>query len=218
MKKILPILLCYVLSASQVFALSGGPVFNTGSVKPTGSYSGVIEGVTETDDTTGGSGPAIPGDPLGGPPAASTTPSNALGLFNLTVPSTGSATGGFVLFQDGIVFTGTITASVDPDSDKLLGILEGTFNFNLQTFDNTGQPVSTAITAQAIGKINAKITPAPFSSNALARINGTANLDINFGQVSSTTLAPIISRSDTFNVIGFKQSNSVSGTTAATTG
>ena len=211
MKKILPVLLCYVLSASQVLALSGGPVFTTGAVNPTGRYSGVIEGLTETNDITG-SAPAIPGDTVGSTTTANTSASNALGLFDLTVPNAGNATGTFILFQDGRIFTGTIMASADPDNDKLMGILEATYNFTLDTFDVTGAAVSSAVTATAVGQINAKITPEVLTSQGLGRLTGTANLEVSFGEVDSN-LAPVIDRTSTFNVIGFKQSSTTSGTT-----
>ena len=198
MKKILPVLLCYVLCASQTYAVSGGPVFGAGGVVVTGSYSGVLEGVTETDDQAGG-GPAIPGDPLA--PENNTVPSNALGLFNLSVPATGTASGVFILFQDGVVFNGTIEASVDPDNGKLQGILEAQYNFNLETGTAT-----TPVTAQANGQINAKITSGGSAAESLGRLNGTANLEVSFGAVDTTTLQPIIDKSSTFNVIGFKQS------------
>jgi hypothetical protein len=204
MKTILPVLLCYVLFASQMYAVDGGPVF-TSNISPVGIYSGVIEGITETDDLTT-SGPPIPGDPLPTPNNSSTTPSNALGLFNLSVPSVGSSTGTFVLFQDGVIFTGTIQAFADPNSDKLLGILEATYNFTLDTFDAAGDSVTSSVTASAVGQIDATITGATSSSTALGALKGTANLEISFGEVDATTLAPIIARTTTFNVIGVKQS------------
>ena len=204
MKKILPVLLCYVLSASQMYAVSGGPVFSSG-VSPVGSYSGVIEGITETDDLSA-SAPPIPGDPLGGGTTSDTTPSNALGLFDLTVPSIGLAAGTFVLFEDGIVFTGTIQASANPNSDKLIGILQASFTFMLTTFNDTGNAVVTTTAATAVGQINAKVVGANDSATSLGSLTGTANLDVSFGEVDPSTLEPIIARSTTFNVIGIKQS------------
>jgi hypothetical protein len=212
MKKILPVLLCYVLSASQMYAVSGGPVF-TSDISPIGTYSGVIEGITETDDSTT-SGPAIPGDPLPAPNNAATTPSNALGLFDLSVPSVGNSTGVFVLFADGIVFSGTIQAFADPNSDKLLGILEGTTTVMLTDL-TTG--VAASVTETAIGKINATITGATSESTSLGSLTGTANLDVSFGQYDGTTLAPIVARTLTFNVIGVKTSAVDTASTAATT-
>jgi hypothetical protein len=212
MKQIFPLLLCYVLSVSQLHAVDGGPVYTSG-INTVGQYSGVIQGVTETDDLNT-NGPAIPGDPLPAPNNSTTTPSNAIGLFTLNVPSTGTSSGAFLLFADGEVFTGTITASADPDSAKLIGILEGAYNFNLTTFNTAGNAVTTAVTAQAVGEVNAKITSSPVFTRALGRLTGTAFLDINFGEVDATTLSPVVARSINFNVLGFKQSvTAATGTT-----
>ena len=72
MKKLLPLLLCYVLTQTQCFAISGGPDYGgSGNVNTTGSYSGILQGVTEADPSSSGA-PAIPGDP--GPRRPSTPP------------------------------------------------------------------------------------------------------------------------------------------------
>jgi hypothetical protein len=212
MKKILPVLLCYVLSASQMYAVSGGPVFTSG-ISPVGTFSGVIEGITETDDLIG-SGPTIPGDPL--PPAnnSNTVPSNALGLFDLSVPAVGNASGAFVLFADGIVFTGTIQAFANPNNDKLTGILEATSTVTIT--DVVGTATTTTVTETAIGLINAKITGATSSSTSLGSLTGTANLDVSYGEYNTSTLQPIIDKSLTFNVIGVKQSGTATTTTTTT--
>ncbi len=201
MKIVLPLLLCYVLTTAQMFAVSGGPVFGGGrsQVSTIGTYSGVLVGLEELDSTV--SGPPIPGDPLT-PVTPTGIPSNALGLFSLMVPSTQLATGAFMLFADGEIFGGTINGSADPDNGQFRGLLNGTFNFTL----NTGT-TSTAVTASALGLITAKVTASnSFTSTSLARLNGTASLDVNFGQVNPSTLAPIIARTITFTVTGFKQS------------
>lgn len=217
LKKVFPLLLSYVFVTTQCWAISGGPDYGRGSVSTIGTYSGVIAGLTESDIST--TGPNIPGDPL--PPPSSTsniTSSNALGLFDLGVPQIGTATGAFLVFADGNVFGGTIDASVDPDTAGLRGIVQAAYNFNLTTFNATGDAVTTAVTAQAIGRITAKISATRSSSNVAARIIGTANLDINFGQVDSATLAPVISRTIELSVDGFKQSNTVTATATVGTG
>jgi hypothetical protein len=206
MKAVFPLLLCYVLTTAQTFALSGGPIFGGGRVSTTGIYSGVLQGQEEIDSTT--SGPAIPGDPIPTDPNVTGTPSNALGLFSLTVPATLLATGAFMLFADGEIFSGTINASADPDSGQLKGLLEGSFNFTLQTFDSAGAAVSTAITATAVGQLTARVSASnSLTALSLARLNGNATLAVNFGQVDGTTFAPIIARTITFTVTGFKQSS-----------
>jgi hypothetical protein len=204
MKTILPVLLCYLLTASQMYAVDGGPVF-TSNISAIGVFSGVIEGITETDDTVS-SGPPIPGDPLPAPNNANTVPSNALGLFDLNVPATGNAAGTFVLFSDGVVFTGTIQAFANPNSDKLLGILEATTSVTLTVFTATGN-TTTTVTESALGQINARVTGATSASTGLGELTGTANLDVNYGEYNATTLQPIIDKTLTFNVIGVKQSD-----------
>ncbi len=202
MKKLLPLLICYVLTQSQCFAISGGPVYGgSGNVSTTGSYSGTLQGVTEIDPSTS-SGPSIPGDPL---PAGTqtTTSSNALGLFDLVVPGTTTATGAFLLFADGVVFGGTISASVDPDSAKLAGILNGQYNFTLNTSNGTAI-TSVAVTATAVGMINAKVTGPKGRSVSAARLNGSANLEISFGEVNINDLSPVVGRVITFTVSGFQ--------------
>ena len=211
-KKVFPLLLSYALMTTQCWAISGGPDYGRGRVSTIGTYSGTITGLTESDVST--SGPPIPGDQLAPPTDETTTNSDALGLFDLSVPTTGTATGAFLLFADGYVFGGTIDGSVDPDSDQLIGIVQGTFTFNLGTFNAAGDAVSTPVTAQAIGRIAAKIASTKTDSAVAARLKGTAFLDVNFGQVNAQTFAPIISRTIQFTVSGFKQSGSA---TAATT-
>ena len=203
-KKVFPLLLIYVFMTTQCWAISGGPNYGRGTVSTIGTYSGTITGVTESDAST--TGPAIPGDPLPPPNPTTTTNSNALGLFDLTVPTTGTASGAFLVFADGFVFGGTIDGSVDPDTDQLRGIIQGTYSFNLTTFTSTGTTNTTAVTAQALGMIVAKISGTKTSSNVAARLTGNANLDVNFGTVDPTTLQPIIDRVITFTVSGFQQS------------
>ncbi len=204
MKKLFPLLLCYTLMATQCYAISGGPVYGGGrSVNVIGAYSGVIQGVSQTDSTQG---PAIPGEP--GSSTSNTVASNALGLFDLVVPGVSTATGAFILFASGRVFGGTISASVDPDTAKLSGVLDGAYTFTVTTFSAAGAAVTTTVSAQAIGLINANIKTAGGSSFTSARLTGTASLDINFGNLDPISLAPIIAQVITFNVSGFQQTNS----------
>ena len=205
MKKLLPLLLCYVLTATQCFAISGGPVFGGGrSINVIGSYSGVIQGVSESDSSQG---PPIPGEPVDPNNPSGLTPSNALGLFDLVVPGVSTASGAFVLFASGRVFGGTISASVDPDSAKLSGVLVGSYAFTVNTFDATGATTATQVTAQAVGGINANIRATSVSSFTTARLTGTASLEVNFGEIDPNTLAPIIAQTINFNVSGFQQTN-----------
>ncbi len=206
MKPIFALLLTYVMMTTQTFAISGGPVFGGGGVSVPGIYSGVLQGVTEVDGGATG-GPAIPGDPVTGD-AGTGTASNAIGLFDLTIPQAALSTGTFLLFADGVVFGGTIDASGDIDTGVIQGILQGAYNFTLQTTDANGALVSIPIGATALGRLTAQVSnPTSSFATSLARLIGTADLGINFGQVDPTNFAPIISRTITFDVLGFKQSN-----------
>ncbi len=213
MKKLLPLLICYVLTQGQCYAISGGPDYGGGSnVSTVGSYSGIIQGATETDGSSTGA-PAIPGDTVPGG-AGTTTSSNALGLFDLVVPGTTTATGGFLLFADGTVFGGTISASVDPDNAKLSGILQGRYDFNETVFTTTGT-TTVAITANALGMINAKIGASGSHAVSAARLSGTAFLDVSFGNLDNNN-EPIVARVITFTVSGFQTTTAT--TTASTIG
>ena len=208
MKKLFPLLLSYVLMSTQCYAISGGPVFGGGqSVNVIGSYSGTILGVSQSSTDQG---PAIPGEAPGTAADSSSTASNALGLFDLTVPGVSTATGAFVLFASGRIFGGNISASVDPDTAKLSGILNGSFNFSVTSFDATGTATADAVTASAVGSINANIRSTGISSFTTARLTGTAFLEVNFGQVDANTFAPVIAQTISFTVSGFQQTSAAS--------
>lgn len=206
MKPLFPLLLSYVMMTSQTFAISGGPVFGGQGVSVPGIYSGVLQGVTESQGAAGS--PEIPGDPLSPPEGGTGAPSNAIGLFDLTIPATALATGTFLMFADGVVFTGTIDASGDVDTGIVQGVLQGAYDFSITTFDATGAAVVSQVEAQALGRLTAQVaTSTGLFASSLARLTGTANLGVNFGTVDVTTLAPIIAKTITFDVVGFKQSN-----------
>lgn len=248
---ILAILLCQVLSVTQVFAIAGGPPIGTGfggggtTLSLTGTYSGVLQGLTETSPSGGGSdsAPAIPGDPDPVTPNSPSTSaaSSAIGLFDLGVTqTTGLATGTFLLFADGRVFTGSIAGAVDPGSGALRGILQAGFNFSVSSVTSAGTVVTQAVAANAYGRLDAAISGASSStsntsgsagsvggntatttgSTTLVTLAGTANLSISFGEVDATTLQPIVDRVLTFSVNGFRNSTTAAAPTTftATTG
>ena len=102
MKALLGSLLCYVLFATQCFAHKGGPNYGGGQVVTTGSYAGVL----------------IPsGD-------------NSLGIFTVTIPAVGLASGTVALFRNGYFYPGTIQAIADPDSAILTGVVDATFDIS----------------------------------------------------------------------------------------
>ncbi len=180
MKKVLPILLCYVLMTTQVYAISGGPVFGGGGVNPIGVYSGVITVDTVKDfvldpDT----GATIPG-PDGQALTTTDDSTVSLGLFSLGVPQTSVATGAFIQFVNGDVFSGNIVASVDPDRGTLAGLVEGTSSYSVSFNDGTTVVVE-LINNSIAGKVNAQVGGTRSGSLASATLTGTANLIVNSG-------------------------------------
>jgi hypothetical protein len=221
MKILLACLMCLVLGATECFAISGGPVF-PGGTNVVGTYAGVMKTsrfcvVCENDQETqikckdlqsylqehpG----AIPGSCSLQPDCSA----NSLGVFSVGVPSSGIATGTFVMFSQGRVFTGTIRGTADPGRATLTGVLDATFDFTLtRTFVNpiTGEVTTTTtqVTASANGNLRTRI------SSAL-RLAGTATLNISQGQVDGAN-EPVVTCEMTLRVSGFKQSNTAPGST-----
>ena len=205
MKKLLPILLCYVLMTSQVFAISGGPTFGSGRVSPIGTYSGVLVGTqTSGSSTTTTFTGNFPTD-SGGQNAQSEAAS-VLGLFSISVPSSSIASGAFLLFTgDGGVFTGNIDASIDPDSNQFSGIVFG-YKFQQEPSNASSGGTIAVETGYAAGAITAKISPGSQASTG-ARIKGTAKLGV-------TNLAIDGNTSGQFQLVctvtGFRQSTTAS--------
>ena len=207
MKKLLPILLCYVLMTTQVYAISGGPVFGDGGVSPVGTYSGVITVDQELNND----------DPVVDPVTGNLVPSvvadvNAIGLFDLSVPTTNVATGSFILFVDGLTYTGTITASVNPDSDQLSGIVSGTFPYTIITIDSaTGFPVSTTVIALAGGKITAKVGGTRQGALSSATLVGSSTINVDRSGIQNGTFK--VDSTMQCTVSGFRQSLTASAAT-----
>ena len=166
MKKILPILLCYVLMTSQVFAISGGPTFGSGTFSPVGTYSGVM--IAGTVDANGINN-------------LFDTPPSALGLFSISVPGDKVATGAFLLFENSGIFTGNFDASVDPDSGQLAGVA---FAYDYQqVLGSTTSGAAVSITQEegyAVGSVIAKLQNARSGGNSTARIKGQAQLTTHY--------------------------------------
>jgi hypothetical protein len=198
MKAILGSLLCFVLFASECFALSGGPQYGAG-VNVVGSYAGVLQ-------------PAFdPTDPFS---------SNSLGVFTLVVPSVGESTGNFMMFSRGRAFSGTIQGVTDPNTAKISALLDATFNYTVTyvTTDDTGTltTVTVDVTATVNGPLTAKITPTR-SQTAVssAKIRGSATAFISNGGVEING-DPTIDGTLSLDVTGFKQSDLATTSTAVT--
>src|SRR5438067_10134510 len=107
MRIVLALLMSFVLLQSESFAISGGPVFR-GSLNVVGTYAGVLVETSTTD--TSAAAPAI-------------------GLFTLGIPASALATGTLLFFDQGRIYTGSISAVADPTNGKITGLLEATFTF-----------------------------------------------------------------------------------------
>jgi hypothetical protein len=202
MKILFALLICLVLGISECFAIKGGPPFPA-SNNITGVYGGVLQGIF--DPTTPSS-------------------SNSIGVFSIGVPKTGNATGPFVMFSRGRVFTGTIQGSADPTKASIRGVLSATFNFNLSrtVTDSTGATtiVTIPVTATANGPLEATVGSFKSSktlSTATTILQGTATLNIAEGQVNASN-DPIIVSILSLTVSGFKQSDTAPASTTTSGG
>jgi hypothetical protein len=179
-------LLCLVLTVSQTFAIKGGPPYPAGT-NLVGSYGGVLQGVFD---------PTNPGS------------SNSIGVYSIGVPKTGNATGPFVMFTRGRVFSGKITATADPTKATIKGVLDASFNFSVT--DSSGIiPITVDITATANGPIEATVASTRSNLGTSATtMRGTAVLNVSQGKVDRTTNDLIIVSILSLSVSGYKQSDS----------
>jgi len=174
MKVLLGCLMCFVLNLAQAFAISGGP-WSGGSkiVGVVGTYAGVMHDVV--------------------------VGSNNLGIFTLSVPQTGLATGSVLIFTGERTFSGPITALADPNTDIVEGTLQG-----IPVVTSGGQTVTT-LNCHADGSLNAKVRLNKKSLGISAvRLRGTSHVNTTGG---CCTVPPC--QTD-YTVHGFKQSESSS--------
>src|SRR5947209_18393795 len=120
MKVLLAALMCLVFMITQSFAISGGPPY-PGSTNVVGVYAGVMK--PKKVPTTCATDPTTCPD---NPPGCS---ANSLGVFSVGVPNSGLATGTFVMFSQGRVFSGTVQGTADPGKATLKAVLSASFNF-----------------------------------------------------------------------------------------
>jgi hypothetical protein len=190
MKILLACLMCLVLGASECFAISGGPVFGGAQVSVTGTYAGVFVPIP------------IAVDP--GPPPVTLT-ENSLALFTLTVPKVGLASGTSAVFRNGFFYSGGIQGSADPDSARLTGIIDASFEEEKQSGTTTVTEHYHANGRFVNANMVANQNP---SSSATVRIRGKASLTYTLG-ANATDAAhgdsggPIL-----YKVHGFKQATS----------
>ena len=139
MKAILASLLCFVLFASQCFALKGGPPYPGGTFASTGTFAGIMTP-----------------DPIQSPGT------NSIGLFSVVFPSTGLGTGTLIIFQIGQTYTGTVQGLIDPKGATISALLYATFPYIrlVQTIDSNGNLIETPVTVSAVasGQLSGRVT------------------------------------------------------------
>ena len=206
MKAFLGCLMCCVLVISQTFARDPHIAPNGGPAYPgtTANFAGVYAGVLMPQNSGHPSECAL----------------NSLGIFSLVVPQSGLASGDFVMFAQGRVFTGTVQAVADPEKARINGILDASFGFTVH-FDcgtpqcppdpligcagSTGCDVT--VTASAKGKFDTDITSSSSISLGVgSRLNGNVVLSIDQGKVDED-LTPISTCKMSLSLDGFKQSS-----------
>jgi hypothetical protein len=187
MKILLACLMCFVLGASECFAIDGGPFGGGGNqVTVTGTYAGILIPVV------------IILSP--GPPPVSAPPDNSLALFTLSIPKVGLASGTASVFRNGIFYPGTIQGSADPDSARLTGLINAFFQETVASTSTTNFIFQFNANGQFL---NAKIVPNINSTNSsTARIRGKASITYtnDAGDPNGDSGGPI-----EYKIRGFKQ-------------
>ena len=238
MKKVLSLLLIFVFLQVEAWALSGGPVFGGGQTNFVGTYSGVLVPSSESsnsDNDEEAIDPNNDGDPTTGTigpdgidTSAGGSTSSSIGLFSIAQPDVGIATGALVLFIDGAAFNASITGIIDPDTGTLSAVIDGLSTFVVVFFIPTTTVVDgaavttftrTTFPVFATGSLDARVI-ALGSGSGLGQVNtafpsrvvGTASIDVFF--TISDTGTPVVDRSATFEVDGFKQSDDSTAATA----
>jgi hypothetical protein len=182
-------LLCLVLTVSQTFAIKGGPPYPAGT-NLVGTFAGVLQGVFD---------PTKPSS------------NNSIGVYSLGIPKTGNATGPFVMFARGRVFSGTIQATADPTKASIQGVLSATFNYNLSVLvtDSTGSHIDTVpVTATANGPLTSTVSAIKSKNLTTSStiMQGSAVLNISQGGVAANG-DPVIVDILSLTVSGYKQSD-----------
>lgn len=172
-----------------MYAISGGPQY-PGSTDLSGSYAGVMKPKRQPSSTPS--------------PTASPEDRNSLGVFAVTMPSTGGGSGSFVLFSHGEIYVGVITATADPTHASLDGVLQSSSSTSAATNELNG-----AMHARALHTITS-----PFNSVGV-QLRGHAMLD--FENSATPDVTPPPARTETMRVLGFKQTGGSSSATPTPT-
>ena len=201
MKTLLAILLSFIIADFPVF---GRDTYTLpgGSTSLVGAYAGVL--IPTADNLLVAK--------------ATDFGSNALGLFTLSIPTTGIGVGTAIIFSDGQTFSGSIQALPDPsNSTGVVGIMTATFSYTLNEVisSSTGQTLSSvSVTASAEGSFDAgQATNASSSGGQGIDLDGTSLINVSEGVVSNNG-TPVIDEQITFAIEGYLQSTTPSTTSA----
>jgi hypothetical protein len=181
MKVLLGCLMCLVLTVAQTFAIPGGP-WSTGKglVGVVGTYAGTFQDIV--------------------------VGSNNLGIFTLSVPQTGLATGTILIFTGERTFSGPITGLADPNTDVLTATLQGI------PVVTSGSTTIETLNLHADGTVHAKIRASKKTTGVSSiRIRGTAHVTtVNQNSTCTTgcNCQMDCKRETDYTVHGFKQSES----------
>jgi hypothetical protein len=191
MKILLACLMCLVLGASECFAIDGGPFGGGSQVTVTGTYAGVFVPVIVTLSP--------------GPPPVTAPPDNSLALFTMTIPKQGLASGTVAIFRNGKAYPGTMTASADPDSAQISGVISAIHSQSVTSSDGS-TTVTFVFDDLANGILKAKIVAnTTTTSTASARIRGAKSSITyttgNTADPSGDSGGPVF-----YHIRGFKQS------------
>lgn len=195
MKIVLACLMCVVFTATECFAIDGGPWGGSGGVTVTGNYAGVLI--------------PIPTVLSAGPPPVTLT-DNSLALFTLGIVKVGLATGTSAVFRNGIFYSGTITGLADPASDKVSGVIAATQTTSTTTTGTTGTTTTTQTNYNANGKLDNVTVVAGSTqlSSSDTRLRGKASITyvvIGGSDPNGDSGGPIV-----YKVRAFKQSEATS--------
>ena len=211
MKTLLAILLSFLVTEAPVLAIHGGYTLG-GSAGVVGTYAGVLIPTQDTAITTGSN--------------ESDFGENSLGLFTLSIPSTGLGSGQVFLFSSGEQLAGTIQALPDPNSQTgIVGVISATGQIAVASVndDVLGLPVNEVqdqVTGQASGGFTATASPSTISDSSDGiNLDGTANVTVTSSTTDATTGAEELVPTDQiiFAVDGFQQSAFATATTTTTT-
>ncbi len=224
MKRILSFLLCIILFKAQAFAIHGNldGVDSAGTLI-VGTYSGTLtptaadQGTRVFDFQTG----------------EQTGTLNSVGLFTVAMPDAGIGAGTFLVFTDGISYSGTITAVGDPSVGTITGILEATYTYVDFVRDANGDVVLQVAANGAISPVTQQFQAAvrgTLSATVISSISTITAASGNYGRISgkadtaSLFVGPngagelVTDKIVTYTVDGVKQSISATNASALTAG